>query len=55
MESLAEFGPVWALAAILLTANIKLVYTVIKIVENNTSAMQKLTDVVSSCPVNKGK
>jgi hypothetical protein len=53
MESLNEFGPVWALAGILLAANIKLVYSLIKLVENNTAAMQRLTDVVSNCPTNK--
>ncbi len=53
MDGLSEFGPVWALAGILLGANIKLVYSVIKLVENNTSAMQKLTDTISRCPINK--
>jgi len=53
MESLNQFAPVWALAGILLAANIKLVYSVIELVKNNTSAMQKLTDVISNCPTNK--
>jgi hypothetical protein len=53
MQSLTEFGPVWALCGILLAANIKLVYSVIELVKNNTSAMQKLTDVISRCPTNK--
>lgn len=53
MESLTEFGPVWALAGLLLGANIKLVYTLIKLVENNTAAMQKFCDVVARCPTNK--
>lgn len=55
MESLTQYGPVWALAGILLGANIKLVMSLIKLVENNTSAMQKLSDIVSRCPTNKGE
>ena len=55
MESLTEFGPVWAFCGILLAANIKLVYSVIELVKNNTAAMQKLTDVISNCPSNSNK
>lgn len=53
MESLTEFGPVWAFCGILLGANIKLVMALIKLVENNTAAMQKVSDAVSRCPTNK--
>lgn len=53
MESLAEYGPVWAFCGILLGANIKLVMALIKLVENNTAAMQKLSDAVRRCPTNK--
>jgi hypothetical protein len=55
MESLTEFGPVWAFCGILLGANIKLVIALIKLVENNTAAMQKLSDGISRCPTNKGE
>jgi hypothetical protein len=54
MESLTQYGPVWALAGLLLAANIKLVFALIKLVENNTAAMQKLTDMVSHCTKNQG-
>jgi len=55
MESLNQYGPVWVFCGMLLAANIKLVYSVIKLVENNTSAMQKLTDVVEKYHTNKGE
>lgn len=49
MEAFTEYGPVWILVGVLVTAHIKLVYTVVKLVENNTASLQKLTDVVSGC------
>lgn len=54
MEGLTEYGPVWALVGILLAFNVKLVFVVIKVVENNTAALQKHSDVILSCTKNKG-
>jgi hypothetical protein len=52
MESLKEFGPVWTLVGLLFAANVKLVFCVIDLVKNNTTALQKLTDIVTRCSKN---
>jgi len=52
MESLKEYGPVWVLVGLMFTANVKLVFTIIDLVKNNTAALQKLTDIVSRCSKN---
>lgn len=54
MEELAKHGPVWALVAVLIAANAKLVTSIIKLVENNTAALQKLSDIVTRCSKNQG-
>lgn len=53
MESLAEYGPVWALVGILITIMVKLVFVIIKVVENNTAALQRHSDLVSRCTKNQ--
>lgn len=53
MEAFAEYGPVWILVGVLLTALIKMFYSLVKLVENNTVAITKLTETVSHCSKNK--
>lgn len=53
MESFAEYGPVWILVGVLITSNIKLIFSIIKLVENNTAALTKLSELVSRCPKNQ--
>lgn len=53
MESLAEYGPVWGLVGILIAFNCKLVFEIIKLVQNNTTALQKLSELVSRCSKNQ--
>ena len=52
IEAFSKYGPEWILIGVLMVANIKLIFTVIKIVENNTVALTKLTDTVSHCSKN---
>lgn len=54
MEAFNSYGPVWILVGVLLTANLKLVFSIVKIIENNTSALTKLNDIVSRCSKNEG-
>lgn len=53
IEAFSKYGPEWIFIGVLMIANLKLIFTVIKIVENNTMAITKLTDIVSHCSKNK--
>lgn len=53
IEAFSKYGPEWILVGILVAANLKLIFSIIKIVENNTSALTKLSDIVSRCSKNQ--
>lgn len=53
IEALSTFGPEWILIGVLVSANLKFFFSIVKIIQNNTSALTKLTDIVSRCSKNQ--
>lgn len=53
IEAFSKFGPEWLLVGVLVGANLKLIFSIVKIIENNTTALTKLTDIVSRCSKNQ--
>jgi len=53
IEAFTNFGPEWILVGVLVSANLKLIFSIVKIVQNNTTALTKLTDIVSRCSKNQ--
>ncbi len=53
-EIFSKFGPEWLLIGVLVTSNLKLIFSIMKIVENNTTALTKLTEKISHCTKNAG-